>query len=158
MKASLGFVLALILTALISGCITYDRGTLPGVESATLSIQTVRYGAIPLPAHTAGTDPHVHDSRTPIQVSSNGKIEHTLYIERGDLHTENADDQVFRLDVQKNTGGEFSHTRRTATRITVHFGAIVGDFVEIKSGLHEGDQVIVSDMSRYSNQEKIYLE
>ncbi len=42
--------------------------------------------------------------------------------------------------------------------MTVQFGAIAGDLIEIKSGLHEGDQVIVSDMDRYESQKQLLLE
>lgn len=76
-----------------------------------------------------------------------GRIENTLYIERGNLNTENADAQPFRLD-----------TGKTATRVNVHFGVIASELIEIKSGLHQGDKVIVSDMSRWTNVDRVRLE
>ena len=160
MKARLGLLLVMIPAVLTSGCVRYDRGMPIFVDSSTLSIQTVQYGTMPPPAHTAGIDLHLPDHRAPIQVLAGGKIENTLYIERGNFHTENAEAHAFRLDVKKNSVGEYLplRTKRTATQITIHFGAIKGDFIEIKSGLQEGDQVIVSDMSRYENQEQIHLE
>lgn len=39
-----------------------------------------------------------------------------------------------------------------ATRVTVRFGVIASEFIEIKPGLREGDKVIVTDMSRFANQ------
>jgi len=76
-----------------------------------------------------------------------GTIENTLYVERGNLDTENAGVQPFRLDPDK-----------TATRVNVHFGVIASELIEIKSGLHQGDKVIVSDMSRWTNVDRVRLE
>jgi len=45
-----------------------------------------------------------------------------------------------------------------ATRVNVRFGAIASEMIEIKSGLREGDKVIVTDMSRWVNYERIRLE
>jgi hypothetical protein len=86
----------------------------------------------------------VHDSRTPIQVSGNRKIENTLYIKRGDFNIANINAYIFRLDVKKNTDTSFFRfdtRRKTATQVAVQFGAITDDLIEIKSGLQEGDQV-----------------
>ena len=138
MKRRVGLLLILILAALSNGCVMHnDIGVL---ESGALSIKTVRYGVMP---------------------GNSGKNENALYLERGFLHTANASTHVFRLDGNKNAAAEISPLytkRKTATQITVHFGAITGDLIEIKSGLHEGDQVIVSDMSRYENQKQLLLE
>ncbi len=82
-----GLLLILILAALADGCVTYNRFTPASVESATLSIQTVRYGTM--------------------RVGS-GKIENTLYVKRGSFHTANASTSVFRLDGNKNTSAEIS--------------------------------------------------
>ena len=74
-------------------------------------------------------------------------IENTLYMDIGALNSENAEAPVFRI----NPDG-------TATRIIVRFGVITSDLVEIKSGLQAGDKVIVTDMSRYDNWDRIRLE
>jgi len=76
-----------------------------------------------------------------------GKIENTLYMERGTFDKENADVTVFRVD-----------PGRQATRLTVRFGVIASELIEIKSGLREGDDVIVTDMSRWSNCDRIRIE
>lgn len=76
-----------------------------------------------------------------------GKIENTLYMERGAFDKENAEVAVFRVDPD-----------RTATRVMVRFGAIASELIEIKSGLHEEDKVIVTDMSRWTDCERIRLE
>lgn len=138
MQRRIRSLLVLILAALANGCFTHND--IGGVESSTLSIKTVRYGAMP---------------------NNGGKSENTLYVERGSFHTANASTPVFRLDANKNTAAEISPMyakRKTATQVTVQFGAIAGDLIEIKSGLHEGDQVIVSDMARYESQKELLLE
>ena len=42
--------------------------------------------------------------------------------------------------------------------MNVRFGAIALEMIEIKSGLREGDKVIVTDMSRWTNSERIRLD
>lgn len=76
-----------------------------------------------------------------------GQIENALYVNRGAFSTENADMTIFRVGPDK-----------TATRVTVRFGAITSELIEIKSGLQQGDKVIVSDMSRYDNVDRIRIE
>ena len=76
-----------------------------------------------------------------------GRIENTLYMDIGALHTENADAPIFRIGPDG-----------TATRVIVRFGVITSELVEIKSGLRAGDKVIITDMSRYDNWDRIRLE
>jgi hypothetical protein len=76
-----------------------------------------------------------------------GRIENTLYMERGAFDQENADAAVFRVD-----------PNRHATQLTVRFGVIASELIQIKSGLRQGDNVIVTDMSRWSNSNRIRLE
>jgi len=45
-----------------------------------------------------------------------------------------------------------------ATRVTVRFGVIASEFIEIKPGLREGDKVIVTDMSRVASHERIAIK
>jgi HlyD family secretion protein len=45
-----------------------------------------------------------------------------------------------------------------ARRVEVHTGRISVDRVEVLSGLDAGDEVIVSDMSRYSQDSELRLE
>ena len=47
---------------------------------------------------------------------------------------------------------------KTATRTKVELGRMSVNTTEIVSGLKEGDQVILSDMSRWENQDRIRLE
>jgi hypothetical protein len=48
--------------------------------------------------------------------------------------------------------------KKSAERVTVHFGVIASELIEIKSGLRAGDKVIVTDMSRFANVERIRIE
>jgi HlyD family secretion protein len=45
----------------------------------------------------------------------------------------------------------------TAKRVSVQFGAASVNVIEIKSGLHPGDKVIISDMSQYDKVAAIVL-
>jgi multidrug efflux pump subunit AcrA (membrane-fusion protein) len=77
-----------------------------------------------------------------------GRIENTLFMERGGFDKANVDAVVFRVDPNG----------KQATRVNVRFGAIASEMIEIKSGLREGDKVIVTDMSRWENSERIRLD
>lgn len=76
-----------------------------------------------------------------------GKIENTLYMERGGFDAENVEVPVFRVDPDQH-----------ATRVTVRFGVIASELIEIKSGLREGDKVIVTDMSPFAAYERIAIK
>ena len=47
---------------------------------------------------------------------------------------------------------------KTATRVQVQVGKASTTEIQIVSGLNEGDRVILSDMSRYDNTDKVRLE
>lgn len=99
------------------------------VDRAAVSIQTVHHGRISLPA--GGREP-----------------EDVTYMERGAMTQADSTTMMFRLDADG----------KTATLVPVLLGAISGDLIEIKEGLREGDQVIVSDMSRWSNVDRVWIE
>jgi len=77
-----------------------------------------------------------------------GRIENALFMERGGFDQANLDAVAFRVDPDG----------KHVTRVNVRFGAIASEMIEIKSGLREGDKVIVTDMSRWTNYERIRLE
>lgn len=77
-----------------------------------------------------------------------GRIENTLFMERGGFDQANADAVAFRVDPDG----------KHAMRMNVRFGAIASEMIEIKSGLREGDKVIVTDMSRWTAYTRIRLE
>lgn len=117
-----------------------DKFPIASVERARLSIRKVRHGAISLPAGSSGDV-----GRNVSQPSV--RSENVNYIERGAFDQMNAEAHVFRVDPD----GE------TATQVPVRFGIIAAELIEIKEGLHEGDQVIVSDMRRYENVDRVRL-
>jgi multidrug efflux pump subunit AcrA (membrane-fusion protein) len=47
---------------------------------------------------------------------------------------------------------------KTATRVTVKVGRASVNEIQVLSGLKEGDTVILSDMSRYDQTDRIRLE
>jgi len=120
---------------------THDRFPIASVERAELSIRMVRHGAISLPVDSSGgiTRNVSHPST---------RTENANYIERGSFDQMNAEVRVFRVDPDG----------KTATQVPVRFGIIAAGLIEIKEGLHEGDQVIVSDMSRWSNVDRVWFE
>lgn len=76
------------------------------------------------------------------------RIENALFMERGGFEQANTDAVAFRVDPDG----------KHVTRVNVRFGAIASEMIEIKSGLREGDKVIVTDMSRWADYERIRLE
>ena len=108
-----------------------------------------REGAVPVElTFDQPLPPEVRGGDSADAVIEYGRIENTLYMERGTFNKENADVPVFRLAPDK----------KYAMRVTVHFGAIASEMIEIKSGLHEGDKVIVTDMDRWIENERIRIE
>jgi HlyD family secretion protein len=61
---------------------------------------------------------------------------------------------------EKSTIGVFKLDRdgKTASRVQVAIGRSSASSVEILQGLKEGDEVILSDMSRWEQYERIQLE
>lgn len=122
---------------------TRDRFPIAGIERAGLSIRTVRHGAIPLPVESSGgVARNVSQSRVGVQYT---RIENSNWVERGSFNQMNTEAHVFRVDPDG----------QTATQVSVRFGVIAADLIEIREGLNEGDQVIVSDMSRYENVDRV---
>jgi hypothetical protein len=54
--------------------------------------------------------------------------------------------------------GTLEPSQKFAVQVKVHFGAIASELIEIKSGVKKGDKVIVTDMSRYNNSDRIRIE
>lgn len=77
-----------------------------------------------------------------------GKIENATYLERGSLDPVEVEAWVFHLDANG----------KSALRGPVRFGAAASEMIEIRSGLREGDRVIVSDMSRWENVDRVLIE
>jgi HlyD family secretion protein len=87
------------------------------------------------------------------QLSVDGTIElahlhDVLYVGRPAFGNENSTISLFRYDPNG----------KTATRVQVQVGKASTTEIQILGGLNEGDRVILSDMSRYDNTDKVRLE
>ena len=71
-----------------------------------------------------------------------------LYVERPAFGNENSTISLFRYDPDG----------KTATRVQVQVGRASVTQIQILGGLKEGDRVVLSDMSRYDNTDKVRLE
>ena len=143
--------LLLALAVLVSGLVwqAYSTGCRPYpaiVERAAISIERVHDGTLPM--HIEGTG-----TVTPTGSHSNGgiesaQIENADFAQRGTVDQRYAEMNLFRVEPDG----------KTALRVPVRFRVVTPDLIEIKEGLREGDQVIVSDMSRWSNVDRIVIE
>ena len=76
------------------------------------------------------------------------RLDNVLYVGRPAFGQEKSTVGMFKIDPDG----------KTATRTKVELGRMSVNTTEIVSGLKEGDQVILSDMSRWENQDRIRLE
>lgn len=108
-------------------------------KQGTVKVEVELEGELPKGARAdQSVDGFVEIERTP----------DTLHIPRPIGAQPNATVSLFRLDPK--TG--------VATRITVRTGRASVDALEIVSGLQPGDEVILSDTSRYANTDRLQLE
>jgi HlyD family secretion protein len=75
------------------------------------------------------------------------KLDNVLYVGRPAFAQEKQSVSMFKLDPDE----------KEATRVKVELGRSSVTYVEIVSGLKEGDKVILSDMQRYDNETRIKL-
>lgn len=111
----------------------------PAVVNGTRSVDVKLDGALP-----AGAVP---------QLSVDGQIDlerlnDVLYVGRPAFGNENSTISLFKMDP----------SGKTAARVQVKVGKASVTQIQILSGLNEGDKVILSDMSRYDNTDKVRLE
>jgi HlyD family secretion protein len=76
------------------------------------------------------------------------RLHNVLYVGRPAFGNENSTISLFRIDPNG----------KTATRVQVKVGQASVTQIQIQDGLKEGDRVILSDMSRYDNTDKVRLE
>jgi HlyD family secretion protein len=76
------------------------------------------------------------------------RLDNVLYVGRPAFGQEKSTVGMFKIDVDG----------KTATRVPVEMGRSSVNTIEIVRGLKEGDQVILSDMSRYDTQNQIKLD
>jgi multidrug efflux pump subunit AcrA (membrane-fusion protein) len=76
------------------------------------------------------------------------RLDNVLYVGRPAFGQEKSTVGMFKVDLDG----------KTATRVPVELGRSSVNTIEIVRGLKEGDQVILSDMSRWDNVDRIKLE
>ena len=111
----------------------------PAVVNGTVTVDVELSGALPL-----GARPDLSVDGT-IDLD---RMANVLYVGRPAFGNENSTISLFKL----STDG------KTAVRVPVKVGKASVNSIEVLEGLAEGDTVILSDMSRWDNTDKIRLE
>ncbi len=111
----------------------------PGVQNGTVTVDVKLVGELP-----KGARPDLSVDGT-IDLE---RLDNVLYVGRPAFGQENSTISLFRLD----TDG------RDATRTPVKVGRASVNSIQVIEGLHEGDTVVLSDMSRWDNTDRIRLQ
>jgi len=110
----------------------------PAVQNGTVTVDVKLTGELP-----KGARPDLSVDGT-IDLE---QLQNVLYVGRPAFGQENSTISLFKLD----SGGQ------TAERVSVKVGRASVNSIQILGGLHEGDTVILSDMSRQDNTDRIRL-
>ncbi len=111
----------------------------PAVQNGTVTVDVKLTGEIPKGA------------RPDLSVDGTIDLEHldnVLYVGRPAFGQENSTISLFKLDGDGHD----------ATRVSVKVGRASVNSIQILDGLHEGDTVVLSDMSRWDNTDRIRLQ
>ena len=111
----------------------------PAVQNGTVTVDVKLTGELP-----KGARPDLSVDGT-IDLE---KLENVLYLGRPAFGQESSTISMFKLDPAGNA----------ATRTQVKTGRASVNLIQIDSGLKEGDTVILSDMSRWDNTDRVRLE
>jgi multidrug resistance efflux pump len=111
----------------------------PAVQNGTVTVDVKLTGELP-----KGARPDLSVDGT-IDLE---RLDNVLYVGRPAFGQENSTISMFKLDTSGNG----------ATRVQVKTGRASVNQIEIDSGLKEGDTVILSDMSRWDNTDRVRLE
>jgi RND family efflux transporter MFP subunit len=111
----------------------------PAVQNGTVTVDVRITGELP-----KGARPDLSVDGT-IDLE---KLDNVLYVGRPAFGQENSTISLFKLD----TSGQY------ATRVPVKVGRASVNAIQVEEGLHDGDTVILSDMSRWDNADRIRLE
>jgi multidrug efflux pump subunit AcrA (membrane-fusion protein) len=76
------------------------------------------------------------------------RLKDVLYVGRPAFGSEKSTISLFRLDPDG----------KGAVRVPVKVGSVSVNAIQVLEGLHAGDQVILSDMSRYDTTDRIRLD
>ncbi len=111
----------------------------PAVQNGTVTVDVKLTGELP-----KGARPDLSVDGT-IDLE---KLENVLYVGRPAFGQESSTISMFKVDPDG----------QSATRVQVKTGRASVNLIQIDSGLHEGDTVILSDMSRWDNTDRVRLE
>ena len=111
----------------------------PAVQNGTVTVDVKLTGEVP-----KGARPDLSVDGT-IDLE---RLDNVLYVGRPAFGQESSTISLFKLDAD-NKGG---------VRVPVKVGRASVNSIQILEGLHEGDMVILSDMSRYDNTDRIRLD
>jgi HlyD family secretion protein len=111
----------------------------PAVQNGTVTVDVQLAGALP-----QGARPDLSVDGT-IDLE---KLDNVLYTGRPAFGQENSTISIFKLDADG----------KGATPVSVKVGHASANSIQILEGLKEGDTVILSDMSRWNNSDRIRLE
>jgi HlyD family secretion protein len=111
----------------------------PAVQNGTVTVDVKLTGELP-----KGARPDLSVDGT-IDLE---RLENVLYVGRPAFGQENSTISMFKLDP----------TGSGASRVQVKTGRASVNLIELQAGLKEGDTVILSDMSRWDNTDRVRLE
>jgi HlyD family secretion protein len=111
----------------------------PAVQNGTVTVDVKLTGELP-----RGASPNLSVDGT-IDLE---KLDNVLYVGRPAFGQENSTISLFRLDPNGHD----------AVRVPVKVGRASVNSIQIQDGLHEGDTVVLSDMSRWDNTDRIRLQ
>ncbi len=111
----------------------------PSVQNGTVTVDVKLTGELP-----RGARPDLSVDGT-IDLE---RLENVLYVGRPAFGQENSTISLFKLD----------SNGRDATRVPVKVGRASVNSIQVMEGLHEGDTVVLSDMSRWDNTDRIRLQ
>jgi HlyD family secretion protein len=111
----------------------------PAVQNGTVTVDVKLVGDLP-----KGARPDLSVDGT-IDLE---RLDNVLYVDRPAFGQENSTIQLFKLDPDG----------KGAVRVPVKVGRASVNSIQVIEGLHEGDTVILSDMSRYDNTDRIRLD
>ena len=111
----------------------------PAVQNGTVTVDVKLVGELPKGART---DLSV-DGTVDLE-----RLDDVLYVGRPAFGQENSTISLFRLDPDG----------RDATRVPVKVGRASVNSIQVIEGLHEGDTVVLSDMSRWDTTDRIRLQ
>jgi multidrug resistance efflux pump len=111
----------------------------PAVQNGTVTVDVKLTGDLP-----KGARPDLSvDGTVDLE-----KLDDVLYVGRPAFGQENSTISLFKLDADGKGG----------VRVPVKVGRASVNSIQVIEGLHDGDTVILSDMSRYDNTDRIRLE